>query len=203
MAADVGGHVNENQSRPGPHKPVFQTRQANALENEKLRDDVQKSRHHQGEKVNPKELFPAQEGNTGEAVGGKGGYEHGQDHRQAGVDDAVADGHRENVHIQNVLVGREVQPGRQELWGIGKHIAEFLKGIGDHKEEGHGKHQQRPDEQHPQQGLTQNFRTFFAFHAYPSWSTLSSRKTRFRTTVKTTMVTAEIMPMAEASPNWN
>ena len=44
---------------------------------------------------------------------------------------------------------------------------------------------------------------FDVFQAYPSCSVLFSFSVRFRITVRITMVTAEIMPMAEASPKAN
>ena len=57
MAADIGGDVNEDEPRSGPHQSVGQARKPDALQNEELGDDVQESRHHQGEKINSKELF--------------------------------------------------------------------------------------------------------------------------------------------------
>ena len=62
------------------------------------------------------------------------------------------------------------------------------------------------DQQRPQQDLAQKLRSLFAFdvfQAYPSCSVLFSFSVRFRITVRITMVTAEIIPMAEASPKAN
>ena len=66
--------------------------------------------------------------------------------------------------------------------------------------------QQRADQQRPQQDLAQKLRSLFAFdvfQAYPSCSVLFNFSVRFRITVRITMVTAEIIPMAEASPKAN
>ena len=105
-----------------------------------------------------------------------------------------------------MLVRGKIQSGREQSGRVWQHIAEFLKGIADHEEKRNREDQQRTDQQRPQQDLTQKFRAPFAFdtfQAYPSCSVLFSFSVRFRITVRITMVTAEIMPMAEASPKAN
>ena len=181
-------------------------RKVNALQNEKLRDDVQKARHHQRKQIDAEELVPARKPDAGEAVGRERGDEYGKNDGHAGVDDAVPDRHRKDLQLQNMPIRGKVQPGRKQSWRIRQHIAEFLKGIADHEEKRNGEDQQRADQQRPQQDLAQKLRAPFAFDVFqadPSCSVLLSFSVRFRITVRIMMVTAEIMPMAEASPKAN
>ena len=142
---------------------------------------------------------------AGKAVGGERRNKHRDHNGNDGIDHTVCQCRRENVHTENVPVRRKVQPRGEELRRIGQHIAELLKGVRDHKEEWNGENQQRCDQNDPQNRLPEDLRCFFAaeLHFYPSCSTLSSLKTRLRMIVSATIVTAEIMPMAEASPNSN
>ena len=206
MPADVGRHIHQDQTGTRPNQAVCQARKRNALQDQELRYDVQKARHHQRKQIDSKELVPARKPDAGEAVGRERGDEHGKNDRYTGIDDAVPDRRRENLQLQNMLVRGKIQSGRKQSGRVRQHIAEFLKGIADHEEKRNRKDQQRADQQRPQQDLAQKLRAPFAFdtfQAYPSCSVPFSFSVRFRITVRITMVTAEIIPMAEASPKAN
>ena len=206
MPADVGRHIHQDQTGPRPDQAVCQARKLNALQNQKLRYDVQKARHHQRKQIDSKELVPARKLDTGEAVGRERGDEYGKNDRYTGIDDAVPDRRRKDLQLQNMLIRGKVQSGRKQSGRIWQHIAEFLERIADHEEKRNREDQQRTDQQRQQQDLAQKLRPFFSFdvfQAYPSCSVLFSFSVRFRITVRITMVTAEIMPMAEASPKAN
>ena len=205
MSADIGGDVDQNQPRPGADQAVGQAGKRELPEHQKLGDDIQKTRHHQRKQVNRKQLVAPGKTDAGKAVGGERRNKHRDHNGNDGIDHTVCQCRRENVHTENVPVRRKVQPRGEELRRIGQHIAELLKGVRDHKEERNGENQQRCDQNDPQNRLPEDLRCFFAteLHFYPSCSTLSSLKTRLRMIVSATIVTAEIMPMAEASPNSN
>ena len=127
MPADIGGHVHKDQARPRPDQAIGHAGQANPLQDQKLRNDVQEARHHQRKEIEPENLLAPREADARKSIGRQRGDKHRNCHRQAGVDHTVADGNGKNVHLKNMLIGRKIQPCGDQLRRIRKHIAEFLK----------------------------------------------------------------------------
>ena len=134
MSADVGCYIHQNQTGTRPDQAVCQARKRNALQDQELRNDVQKARHHQRKQINSKEFVPARKLDAGEAVGRERRDENRKNDRYAGIDDAVPDRRRKDLQFQNMLVRGKVQSGRKQSGRVWQHIAEFLKGIADHEE---------------------------------------------------------------------
>ena len=105
MPADVGGGVYEYEAEPRADEPVLEPGQLYAPEDEELRDDVQKARHHQREEIELEDGLPAREVYARKAVGRERRDEHRRRGGEAGVYDAVLHRRREDVHAQDVRVG--------------------------------------------------------------------------------------------------
>ena len=190
VSADARAHVQQNQ--PGLLSDQAAVPGTDGLQHQELRDDAQEARQHQGGQINPEQKLPAQEIDSREPIGGQGRDQHGEEGGAEGDEDAVQGRLGQNGLSEHVTIGIEADPARQNPWRRRQHIAEFLKGIADHEQEGKNKNDHGNGENNPEGDAPYDLHS-----ALPP----SVLKVLFMTTVVRRISSAVISPMAAPCPN--